>query len=77
MRIGLRCLNPAPDAPKRWCWLSVPAELENVDVWLGDDVRGFQYYALGYHRSYEGRPLGTRLFSINGCVYWHADLFAR
>jgi hypothetical protein len=70
-------LNPAPDAPKRWVLVVGSAELENVDVWLGDDARGFQHYALGYHRSYANRPLGTRLFSIpDGCVCWHSDLFA-
>lgn len=48
--------DPAPDAPKRWASVVGSAELENVDVWLGDDVRGFQHYALGYHRSYEQPP---------------------
>lgn len=70
-------LNPAPDAPKRWVLVIGSAELENVDVWLGDDVRGFQYYALGYHRSYEGRPLGTRLFSIPMDVFVGTQIYLR
>ncbi len=39
-------------------------ELEELDVWVERKGGGFQSYALGYHRPYRDRPLGTRLFAL-------------
>lgn len=70
-------LSPAPDAPKRWVLAIGSPELEAVDVWVGDQAHGFQHYALGYHRPYENRPLGTRLFSIPIDVFSGTQIFLR
>lgn len=70
-------LEPAADAPKRWVLAIGSAELEKVDVWVGDQTGGFQYYALGYHRPYENRPLRTRLFAMPIDVFPGTQVFFR
>lgn len=70
-------LKPAPDTPKRWVLVIGSAELENVEMWIGDQVHGFQRYSLGYHQSYENRPLRTRLFSIPMDVFAGTQIYLR
>ncbi|MCC7516520.1 MAG: sensor histidine kinase, partial [Pseudomonadales bacterium] len=70
-------LNPATDAPRRWVLAIGSAELENVDVWIGDQTQGFQHYALGYHQPYKNRPLQTRLFAMPVDVFSGMQVFLR
>lgn len=70
-------LNPTANAPKRWVLAIGSAELENVDVWVGDQAHGFQHYALGYHQPYENRPLRTRLFALPIDVFSGMQVFLR
>lgn len=68
-------LNPTADAPPRWVLAIGTPELEEVDVWVEQRSGGFIHYAMGYHRSYESRPLRTRLFALPIEVFSGAQVY--
>jgi signal transduction histidine kinase len=57
-------LDPDGTRPARQVLAIGSPELEEVDVWVQRRDGSFRHEALGYHRPYQNRPLGTRLFAL-------------
>lgn len=57
-------LDQTQRVPVRQALVIGSPELEELDVWVERKDGSFQYHALGYHRPYQQRPFGTRLFTL-------------